>query len=81
MMTFIIQYNNSVASVSLANSKESFHWLNEQNVMVKRHLIRGYADQIFFAETIGGSDRIMKLELHENSDKVKKKEVYRLTNS
>ena len=50
--------------------------------MIRRHLVRGYNDQIFFAESGGASDKIFKLEMHpEVPGSVVKQEVFSLSDN
>ena len=50
--------------------------------MVKRHLVRGYNEQVYFAETSGNAEKIYKLELHTSKvGEVTKKQIYQLPGS
>ena len=50
--------------------------------MIRRHLIRGYNDKIFYAESQGNVDKIQKLEFHASKpDKITKNEIFQLPGS
>ena len=50
--------------------------------MLRLHLIRGYTDRIFYAESTGNAEKIFKLNLHSNKpETVVKKEVFQLAGS
>ena len=50
--------------------------------MVKRHLVRGYSDQIYFAETLGNAEKIYKLEFNSNKiGEITRKPIYELAGS
>ena len=50
--------------------------------MLRRHLIRGYNDRIYFGETSGNSEKIFKLEMHPSkAETIVKKEVFQLAGS
>ena len=50
--------------------------------MVRRHLVRGYNEQVYYAETTGNAEKIFKLELHANKiGEVTRKEIYTLAGS
>ena len=75
-----MQYNDIIASASL-NNKGWDEWC-EPNAMVRRHLVRGYNDQIYYGETSGNAEKIYKLELHANKvGEVTRKEIYQLSGS
>ena len=64
-MMLVMQYNDVIVSASLNNKNHWQEW-NTRTAMVRRHLIRGYNDQIYFAETVGNAEKIYKLELHSS---------------
>ena len=75
-----MQFNDIIVSASL-NSSSWKEWC-EPTAMVKRHLIRGYQDQVYFSETSGNGEKIFKLELHAGKiGEVTKKEIYQLAGS
>lgn len=45
--------------------------------MVRRHLVRGYNEKIYFAETSGNVDKIFQMEFHSTkNNEIVKKEIY-----
>ena len=50
--------------------------------MLRRHLIRGYHDRVFYAESTGNQEKIFKLNLHSTKpETVTKKEIFSLPGS
>lgn len=50
--------------------------------MLRRHLIRGYNETVFFAESSGNAERIVKLELHPSKlENVRRNEIWQLAGS
>ena len=60
---FVIQYNSGIVSLSL-NDRKKISLLCDARFMVRRHLVRGHCDQIYYAESSGASDKIVKVEMH-----------------
>ena len=60
----IVQFNDCIAQASL--NLHTFEIICEPEDMVRRHMIRGYNDKIFFAESSGNVDKIQKLEFHSS---------------
>lgn len=54
---FIIQYNDSIVEASL-NNKKHFEEIVDSKNMIRRHLIRGYNERVFLAETSGNAEKI-----------------------
>ena len=80
-MTLIMQFNDVIASASLNKASDWTEWC-EPNAMVRRHLVRGYNDQIYYGETSGNAEKIFKIELHASKvGEVTKKEIYQLAGS
>ena len=47
--------------------------------MIRRHLVRGYNEKIFFAESSGNVDKIFQIEFHPTkNNEITKKEIYQL---
>lgn len=47
--------------------------------MVRRHLVRGYNEQVFFAANYGDSEKIHKLEMHHSKfGQVTNEVIYKL---
>ena len=61
-MTLIMQFNDVVVSSSLNENKWQ-EWCVASD-MVKRHLVRGYQEQVYYAESSGSAEKIYKLEMH-----------------
>ena len=50
--------------------------------MIRRHIVRGYNEVIFFAETHGNSEKIQQLEFHQSMhNTIIKKEIFTLASS
>jgi hypothetical protein len=78
---FIIQYNDSIVEASL-NNKKHFEEIVDSKNMIRRHLIRGYNERVFLAETSGNAEKIQMLTMHPSKpEKVNKKEIYQLAGS
>ena len=74
-MTLIMQYNDMISSASLCNKE--VHDYCDPTAMVRRHLVRGYNDQIYYGETSGNAEKIYKLTLHPSKiGEVKRDEIY-----
>ena len=74
----IVQFNDCIAQASL--NLNTFEIICEPEDMVRRHMIRGYNDKIFFAESSGNVDKIQKLEFHSSDEnKITKQEVFQLS--
>lgn len=52
----IIQFNDCIVEASLNN--RTFKVICEPEAMIRRHLVRGYNEKIFFAETSGNAEKI-----------------------
>ena len=58
-------------------NKKIFKVISEPQAMLRRHMIRGYNEKIFFAETSGNAEKIYQIELHNSmANEVTKKEIY-----
>ena len=50
--------------------------------MIRRHLVRGYNEKIFYAETLANTEKIQMLEWNQTkSNSINKKEVWTLAGS
>ena len=49
--------------------------------MIRQHLIRGYSDRIFYAESAGNIEKIFQLHLHANKQTVVRREIFQLPGS
>ena len=56
-----MQFNDIICTVNL-NEKKSWETHCDPNAMVRRHLVRGYCEQVYFAETSGNAEKVYKLE-------------------
>ena len=73
----IIQFNDSIVQASL--NRNFFKLVCQPDTMIRRHLVRGYNEKIFFAETSGGVDKIFQIEFHPTkSHEITRKEIYQL---
>ena len=74
----VIQYNDSIVQASL--NWNFFKPICAPQNMVRRHLVRGYNEKIFYAETNGSVEKIFKLEFHPTkSNELIKKEIYQMS--
>ena len=72
-----MQFNDIILSASLNDPKMNWIEWCEPNAMVRRHLVRGYNEQIYFAETSGNGEKIYKLEIHSSRiNELTKKQIY-----
>ncbi len=53
----IIQFNDSIVQASL--NSNFFKLVSQPKDMIRRHLVRGYNEKVFFAESIGKVDKII----------------------
>ena len=53
---FIVQFNDCIVQASL--EKKQFKIICEPEAMVRRHLVRGYNEKVFFAESSGNAEKI-----------------------
>lgn len=53
----IIQFNDSIVQASL--NRNFFKLVCNPETMIRRHLVRGYNEKIFYAESSGNVDKIM----------------------
>ena len=71
----IIQFNDCIVQASL--NKKIFKVICQPEAMVRRHLVRGYNEKVYFAETSGNAEKIQQLEFHASkSNEIMKKEIY-----
>ena len=60
-------------------NRNFFRLICEPETMVRRHLVRGYNEKIFFAESSGNVDKIFQVEFHSTKmNEIIKKEIYQL---
>ena len=52
----ILQFDDSIVQASL--NSNTFEVICEPESMIRRHLVRGYNEKIFFAETQGNTEKI-----------------------
>ena len=77
---FIIQFNDCIVQASL--NKKIFKVICEPEAMVRRHLVRGYNERVFFAESSGNAEKIYEIDWHNSKpNEVVKKEIYQLAGS
>ena len=72
---FIIQFDDCIVKASI--NEDIFKIVCKPEDMIRRHLIRGYNEKIFYAESQGNVDKILKLEFHASKpDKITKLEIF-----
>ena len=57
-----MQYNDCIVQASL--NKQIFKIISLPEAMLRRHIVRGYNEKIFFAETQGQAEKICQLSFH-----------------
>ena len=71
----IIQFDDCIVESSLNN--RTFKVICSAEAMIRRHLVRGYNEKIFFAETSGNAEKIQMLEFHPSRhNKLKKRSIW-----
>ena len=61
-LSFLIQYNCTLLGLTLNDPTHVRVFCDSRN-MVRRFLARGYNDHIFYAETTGTADKLIKIEM------------------
>ena len=73
----ILQFNDCIVQTSL--NRSMFKIICKPKAMVRRHLVRGYNEKVYFAESMGNAEKINQLEFHRsNPNEITKKEIYQL---
>ena len=50
--------------------------------MLRRHIVRGYNEKIFYAESSGNAEKIQQIEFHgSKANQITKKEIWQLAGS
>ena len=76
----IIQFNDCIVQASL--NKKTFKVICQPEAMLRRHLVRGYNEKVFFAESSGNAEKIYQVEFHNSKlGELTKKEIYQLAGS
>lgn len=60
----ILQFNDCIVQASL--NKKIFKVICEPKAMLRRHLVRGYNEKVYFAESSGNTEKIYELEFHNS---------------
>ena len=80
MYIVIMQYNSCIVQLSL--NKPIFKIICEPEAMVRRHMVRGYNEQVYFAESFGNAEKIYQIEFHPHlKNEIIKKEIFQLAGS
>ena len=75
MYMMIIQFNDCIVQTSF--NKKIFKIISEPKAMVRRHLVRGYNEKIFFCESNSNAEKIYKIEFHISiANEITKKEIF-----
>ena len=78
----IIQFNDTILSASLNKNHYKIKFLTEPQAMIRRHLVRGYNEKVYFAESLGNAVKIQELEFHRsNRNEITKDEIHSLVGS
>ena len=76
----LIQYNDCLVQTSL--NKNIFKIICEPEAMIRRHLVRGYNEKIFYAESQGNVDKIYELSFNNFiANQIDRKEINSLAGS
>ena len=62
---FIVQYKDAMITNSL-NDKAVWTMITDKEDMVRRHTVRGYKDQVYYAEQTESAEKIFRLKLTGN---------------
>lgn len=80
MYIVIVQFNSTIVQLSL--NKPTFKIICEPEAMVRRHMVRGYNEQVYFAESSGNAEKIFQIEFHPHfKNEITKKEIFQLAGS
>ena len=73
----ILQFNDCIVQASL--NRNFFKLVCPPESMVRRHLVRGYSEKVFYAERSGNVDKIQQVEFHPTkSNRITNKEIHQL---
>ena len=73
----IIQFNNSIVEASL--NRNYFKLICSAETMIRRHLVRGYNEKIYYGERSGNVDKIFEIEFHPTKkNEITKQEIHQL---
>ena len=73
----IIQYDDCIVRQGITNNH--FEVLSQPGQMIKRQIIRGAQEKLFYAEKRGNSQKIYIIEYGTEKEEIIKREVYQLT--
>lgn len=66
MYIVIMQFNDCIVQLSL--NKSYFKILCQPEAMLRNHVVRGYNEIIFYAESSGNAEKIKKIEFHPHKN-------------
>ena len=58
----LIQFNDTIVQASL--NKNFFELIAEPEQMLRRHLVRGYNEKVYYCESSGSVDKVCEIEFH-----------------
>ena len=71
----IMQFDDCIVQKSLNRNK--FEIICHPEAMLRNHLIRGYNEKIFYAESFGSSERVSEIEFHAaEKNQIKLEEIF-----
>ena len=76
----IIQYEDSIVQTSINTNTAQV--ICEPTAMIRRHMVRGFNEKVFYAETMGTAEKVQMLEFHKTiPNELVKKEIYSFSGS
>ena len=70
-----MQYNDGILAATL-NGKNGWEEICSGSTMVRRHLVRGYKDRIYFAMISESTEKVFELSLSSAPEELTNREVY-----
>ena len=71
----LIQYNDTIVQASLNDN--IFELIVEPEQMLRRHIVRGYNEKLYYCETSGNVDKVCEIEFHPTKpNQIKKEDIY-----
>ena len=76
----IIQFNDCIMAASLNTHKLQI--ICQSEAMIRKHMVRGYFEKIFYCESHGSTEKVIQLEFNSLSkNSIVKKELWQLNGS
>ena len=68
----IMQFNDSIVMNSLNRTK--FEIICKPEAMVRRHMVRGYDEKVYYCESHGSAEKIFQLGFHSSRENMYRKD-------